>query len=604
MQQLMIVAHVSTAEHSTCCSAAAVNQAQRVCELAGGQSDTLDAAPLSQAPAFSPAQQELWAELASRRSEIGSNKTMGNVNVSYNADDWCQDAHGLFGLPKPQQKELAWHVLAQLRPHLHDMDGPVSNRDFEQVVVTRAAVHGDYSPLVWALGLQQPVAPGTSSPLPPPADPPLETIDLEFYLVRIVSAIKHERNIHLHFSSTPKLSIQGHLSAIQQAIAQLSEEQRQFLLGEHVSNTLTEDLWALYRCAASTQPFWQLVKEHPTLHPGVFDMVKYLPAEEVQQVAKRLLQLVPLTSCTTDDIWWLVARLDNAAGDRDLVLRVLASLAQQAPQHDALFVMGDLLLKYVENSSKPKVFHPAGRFSGPCSPVWIDPTAACVGFTDGTWQFASHLTCRMSSAEVVEWVTQLQLVLPPQQTCYLVADMLEVGASTLRKTHMLQLYGLMVQQLAKPGWEVQQQQQQQEEEDGLMKHKKLHPGVASQVLSLLPDASKSWAAATKVLVVWRHMAGALDPAWCEGGLAAAAKAAGQAVRKGTKQQQQQQQPAGNDSHPCPVPTGMHQHLNEEAKKQVDVALQRLGLLAELREVHMYDEPAEDGDEGALGFAGW
>jgi hypothetical protein len=128
----------------------------------------------------------------------------------------------------------------------------------------------------------------------------------------------------------------------------------------------------------------------------------------------------------------------------------------------------------------------------------------------------------MTRAEMIEWVARLQLVLPPRETCGLLVQLLQAPTTprALLKADLLQLYDLLLQQLARSGWEAQQQAAS------------LPPAAADVVLRLLPDASKSRSAATKVLVVWRHMAGALDPAWCGGGLAAAAaKAAGSALGK-------------------------------------------------------------------------
>jgi hypothetical protein len=137
----------------------------------------------------------------------------------------------------------------------------------------------------------------------------------------------------------------------------------------------------------------------------------------------------------------------------------------------------------------------------------------------------------------------------------------------------VQLYDLLLQQLVRSGWEEQQQQAAM-----------LPPTAADVVLGSLRDASKYRAAATKVLVVWRHMCGTLHPAWCGGGLAAAAKAAGVAAREG------QMAPSLQQLLPEAVPMSgvlsagsvrrqQLQQLSAKGQQQVWGALLQLGLPA-------------------------
>jgi hypothetical protein len=196
--------------------------------------------------------------------------------------------------------------------------------------------------------------------------------------------------------------------------------------------------------------------------------------------------------------------------------------------------------------------------------------------------YINGMTCAMSRDKVVDWVARLQLVLPPQQTHRLLLQLVQAPDS--RKVWLsrgsLQLYDLLLQQLVRPGWEAEQQVAM------------LPPAAADVVLGFLRDASKSRAAAAKVLVVWRHVCGVLDPAWCGGGLAAAAKAAGKAAKEGhlappLPQQQlggQQAMPRSTVHTAGGVRCQLLQRLSAKGQQQVQGALQQLGLQAELVEV--------------------
>jgi hypothetical protein len=415
--------------------------------------------------------------------------------------------------------------------------------------------------------------------------------------------------------NTQRTSLVQHVSFLQQLMEQVQQHQPAALQ----CTRLLPELWRLCNKAQMRNTFWRLVHTCPALQPGACAMAGWITAAEVAPVAEGLLQSGLLPRCTSGDIWWLVARLDNAAGDSGRVLEVFGLLALQAPHHPALKCLGDLLVQYIRNARQQASQQPGGAFFqqpkrmaswGQEISQWPEPTNAKVIRKE----FLHAFRCSMSGAEVMEWVTRLQLVLPPQLTCDLLLQLLLQAPSkprALLKADVLQLYDLLLQQLARPGWEPQQQAAS------------MPPAAASALLRLLPDASKSPAAATKVLVVWRHMCGALDPAWCGGGLAAAAAmAAGQTVGKVALSQQQQQQqqqqqeeeeeeeeegeegeedeqqapvesggtnPSSGSNQPVAAGSGVSanaglqqlQQLSPKGQQQVMAALETLGLLAEL-----------------------
>jgi hypothetical protein len=57
---------------------------------------------------------------------------------------------------------LIWHGLALLQPHFDNVGNPVDANIIWHFVMERLEYRNDFSPLVWALGLQQPVALGDS----------------------------------------------------------------------------------------------------------------------------------------------------------------------------------------------------------------------------------------------------------------------------------------------------------------------------------------------------------------------------------------------------------------------------------------------------------
>lgn len=508
-------------------------------------------------------------------------------------EPWNQYLADLNNLDALQPGLLAWHVLPWLRPLLNDVGGLVKSDRVVCNFFDRAVHLMDYSPLVWALGLDQPVAPATSSPLPPPPGPPLPASVQHKLLIRTAKQLTE---------ITPRVgSLHQHVSCLQEVVQQ-AQQQRPAALG---CTRLLPELWRLHNKAQALGTFWQLVGTCPALQPGACGMAGWIAAAEVAPAAEALLQSGLLPQATTGDIWWWVARLDNATGDRARVLELFGTLALQAPHHPALDCLAALLLQYARNDQQQVTHNPRGAFLqqpkqmaswGQEISKWSEPSTAQVLQE----QFLPAFTCHMSSAEVVGWVSRLQLVLPPQQTCSLLLQLLQDPANprALLKHDLLQLYDLLLQQVARTGWEAQQQKAV------------LAPAAADVVLSLLPKTSTSRSAAAKVLVVWRHMTGALDPAWCGGGLAAAAKAVGEACKQAPTvqhRQQQQQEEKGEDGQGAAggeggarssclpslaVGSGLAaskgrqqlQQLSAKGKQQVEAALEKLGLQAELREV--------------------
>jgi hypothetical protein len=383
-----------------------------------------------------------------------------------------------------------------------------------------------------------------------------------------------------------------HLACVRLVVQQL-QHARPELLADPV---LPLQLWQLCCAAEERDMFWQMVQANPELQRGACSMVCEVHMWHMMPAAEGLVQLGLVTQWSPEDIWWWMARLDNAAKDKYQVLQMFGILAAASPQHPVLASLGAVLLQYLQNGRSTKTPGVSPPYAYPPSLGdfcrWYykavakglrSPQVAELG--EAAALVVPHLTCSMSSAEVVDWLSRLQLVWSPQQTCGLLLQLLQAPTAprALLKADRLQLYDLLLLQVARPGWEPQQQAAA------------FPPAAADVVLGLLPDASKSWPAAAKVLVVWRHMAGALDPTWCGGGLAAAAKAVGEAVKKEQVQQQQQQQqwqqeeqahdksgastfiiPAG--SHAAPSAGGQDlQQLSVRGQQQVIGALEKLDL---------------------------
>jgi hypothetical protein len=474
-------------------------------------------------------------------------------------------------LDQTQPGLLAWHVLPHLWPHIND--GRL-NCSISTYSLNRMVEYTDYSPLVWALGLEQPVAPATSSPLPAVPDPPLDDEGKAHLLFEIVDKLRCAKASAIRAQ---------HLTYMWQVMEQLQQQQPDVL-----SRTdLPYQLWLL--CDAFDRPnaFWDFFHALPTLQQAAGFMPRQLRVEHVQPVADGLMQSGLLPGWDVDDVWWLVCRLDNAVGGKDQVLQVFGTLALHAPYHPAFDHLGAMLLKFASNARRRRqLLHPTGTFAdADLSPLAWSRKWSEWRVEDGVdiirEYYVSQLTCRLAAPEVVEWVTRLQLVLPPQQAHRLLLQLLQAPDSrkVLLSAGILQLYDLLLLQYTRPGWEAQQQAAA------------LPPAAADVVLVSLRDASKSRAAASKVLAVWRHMCGTLEPAWCGGWLAAAAEAAQVAVKEGhiAPSLQQQQLEGLLDGVSIVSTVGSMQHqllqqLSATGQQQVRVALRQLGLQAELVQV--------------------
>jgi hypothetical protein len=251
-------------------------------------------------------------------------------------------------------------------------------------------------------------------------------------------------------------------------------------------------LWWLF----DADYFWQVLVAVPALQRAAGYMPRELQVDEVQPIADGLIQHGLLAAWDPADLWLLVCRLDNSVGDRDRILEVFSSLALQEPYHPALDCLGAMLLHMASNPRR-HLSYPRGEYADSD----INMGVAVIFWLPGMWNhhdleragagLIPELTCRMAAADVIDWVTRLQLVLPPPQAHRLLLQLLQgPNSRTLFKAKgVLRLYDLLLQQLARPGWEAQQQAAM------------LPPAAADVVLGSLRDASKSRAAATRVLVL-------------------------------------------------------------------------------------------------------
>jgi hypothetical protein len=345
-----------------------------------------------------------------------------------------------------------------------------------------------------------------------------------------------------------------YLAILRCILVQLQQQQPEVLEGF----TCLRELWQLAALARNLPAFWQLVREVPALQRDLPGLVRYVGVKEVVPLAQGLVSLGLLPSCTAEDIWWLVARLDHVTGDRTKVLQVFEQLALQAPDHGALEHLGTLLLHYAteevlywqapgdHNASQRPVAGTMSQLDGQMrgkvvaveGPMAGLAVFAHLGHPDANFHMGGQqqnveklepsfapnrvaaeviprLTCHMSGSEVVAWSEQLQAVWAPAHSHRLLLQLLvtPLGKGMFSAAARLKLYDLLLLQLARSGWPPQQQvmggtEQQQQQLDV-----RLPPAAADVVLGLLPDAATSNAAAVQVLVVWRHVCGTLQPHW-------------------------------------------------------------------------------------------
>jgi hypothetical protein len=316
-----------------------------------------------------------------------------------------------------------WHVLPLLRPHFKDMGGTLG-ADVIREFVEEGILRDDYSPMVWALGLQERVVLDASSPLPPSPQPPLSTNMKRDVLIHALDAV-YEHNDQLAL----------HLPLLTCVLEQLLQREPEALPGEAVTT------WHLWRiCYDADAPcstcstFWGMVRGYPILQAGACQVAPFLHSEEVQLYVEGLLEAGLLAACSPADIWWWVARLDNAAGDRDMVLQLLGTLALQQPDHGALDYLGPLLLQYARKEAprkkprqqqQPKQ-HPRGDYGRGRRPDMMASRRlqAHVSVDKLAVNMIPKLTCRMSGSEVVEWVERLQTVWTPARSQRLLLQLL------------------------------------------------------------------------------------------------------------------------------------------------------------------------------------
>jgi hypothetical protein len=390
-----------------------------------------------------------------------------------------------------------------------------------------------------------------------------------------------------------------HLACIKSIVQQL-QQQRPALLEDP---KLPLQLWRLCCAAQAPDTFWQMVQANPELQQGVCSsMVQEVALEEVASLAEGLVRLGLLVRCSVEDIWWLVARLDNAAGDKDSVLQVFGILAAVSPHHPALEPLGEVLLKYLSNGrstgtlkSNPNARPYALTHSVPgtrrcyyaaMAQALRSPEAGRLDEVSS--RFIPHFTCSMGSAEVVDWLTRLQLVLSPQQACGLLSQLLQgpLPPRALHKADLVRLYDLLLKQLGRRGWAKSAPWHQFAEQRVLEQRQQvgagvLPPAAADVVLCALPDASKTRAAAAKGLVVWRHMFGAVDPNWCEDGLASVAHGARVFAEGPGALKNALRSPSTGDTRSTPALRDQQlQQLSAKGQQQVKAALERFELQVE------------------------
>lgn len=334
----------------------AVSQTLPMMCAAAGAGVTTVAVRSPEPPALAERVQQLWDQLQPKIAAPGP-------LIWYHERQ--PELRQLEVLDEKQPHLLAWHMLHRLRPFLEDVEGRVSMNYMASVIAHRATYHMDYSPLVWALGLEQTVAPATSSPLPPPLHPPLPPPCKDLLLQRTLQIMGTMRSWSFATRSQQ-------LRCIQQVLEQLQQQQAHTKVLGSVEIPLR--LWWLCGDAEQPEAFWQLLRDVPELHWAVAYMPRELEVEDVQPVADGFMQLGLLAGWDPEDVWWLVCRLDNAVGDRDRVLQVFGTLALQAPHHPSLDCLGPLLLQLASNARRRrKLSYPRGKFGEPDpdeSPEW------------------------------------------------------------------------------------------------------------------------------------------------------------------------------------------------------------------------------------------
>jgi hypothetical protein len=478
---------------------------------AAAGADRSAAAAAQRFTALAPEVQEIWTPYLVR---LAAAKTADD-----GIDQWSMSELAEHDSEEPDL--LVWHGLAHMRPYFTDVGGTEDPGVIGYFVTERLEEHYDLGPLLWALGLQPSVVSTECSPLPPPLQPPLSPEAKASLLEEAVEHIERDcerwaRKLYWPHRTT------YYLAALRSIFLELQEQQPEVLKGF----SGTRLLWNLHETAREVQAFWHLLVEVPALQRDIQFLTQELHVMQPVHVAQGLVSLGLLPQCAPEDIWWLVARLDHATGDRGKVLMLFEQLALQQPWHGAFDHLGHLLLHFAQRQAlfkqtsgqDPTFQKPERLFKSyfglsseemvkvaKAMPEWFKPENLVT-------EVFPRLTCRMPGAQVVAWVEQLQEMWWAEESHRLLLQLLmapeQSGAFTAAQRR--KLYDLMLLQLARPAWGEQGGGEKVEEVEGEQQQpaKCLPPAAADMVLGLLPDVS-----ARQVLVVWRHVCGTVQPDW-------------------------------------------------------------------------------------------
>jgi hypothetical protein len=479
---------------------------------------------------------------------------------------------------------LVWHGLPFVRPFFMDLGGMQDPDIITSFVSERRERFHDLSPLAWALGLQQPLPSENSSPMPPPLHPPLPLefkVDLLNQQVRqieehcsgvatfqyystvsgdyvadlrcILQQLQQQQQPEVleGFTCLRELwqlcALARHLPAFWQLLREVPALQQHAAgLVRHVQGkevlSLAQGLVSLGLLPQCTpEEIWWLVArlDHVTGDRGkVLMLFEQLALQQPWHGAFDHLGHLLLQYAKQEALYWRVPS-SKEASDQPVPGPVSAAPTQPGAdarpplQNPSSWGEEDMQLTQglrKEFTGGPVLTPgPAGFLFGYLAYYnWedrmreLEPSFAPDCVVDEVFP---KLTCRMSGAEVGVWLEQVQAVWPPPQSHRLLLQLLMTPDlfGMFTAADRLQLYDLLLLQLARSEWPLQQQQvmeggdQQQEHKQQQRHHQqvdvRLPAAAAEVVLGSLPDASTSNAAASQVLVVWRHVCGTVQDHW-------------------------------------------------------------------------------------------